>query len=173
MNFYIADLHLGHKNIIRLSNRPFHSVEEMDQTIIDNINKTVKPEDDLYILGDFAFNSGNPVNYLKQIRCKMHLIIGNHDGIMLKNTNARKYFVDVSPYKKISDNGNTVILFHYPIAEWDGYFRGSYHLYGHVHNNFANPWYKYMEQFDNCWNVGADVLDFTPVTLNQLIKKGK
>lgn len=173
MNYYISDLHLGHKNVIYLSKRQFHSIEEMNQTIINNINETVKPEDNLYILGDFAFKSGNPVKYLKQIKCKMHLIIGNHDGNILKNNDARSYFESITSYKKIIDNGKTVVLFHYPIAEWDGYFKGAYHLYGHVHNNFTNPWHKYMEQFDNCWNVGADVLDFIPVTLDQLIKKGK
>lgn len=170
MNFYVADLHLGHKNIMRLSNRPFSSVEEMDKTIIDNINSIVKPDDDLYILGDFSFKSGkNPVEYLKQINGKKHLIIGNHDGIILSNNEARKQFVEITNYKRIDDNGRMVILCHYPIAEWDGYFRGSYHLFGHVHNNFNNPWYKYMSSLNNCYNVGVDVTDFKPVTLDQLI----
>lgn len=171
MNYYMADLHLGHKNIMRLSNRPFSSVEEMDKTIIDNINSIIKPEDDLYILGDFSFKSGkNPVEYLKQINCKKHLIIGNHDGIILSNNEARKQFVEITNYKRIDDNGRMVILCHYPIAEWDGYFRGSYHLFGHVHNNFTNPWYKYMSSLENCFNVGVDVTNFKPVTLDQLIK---
>ena len=78
MNYYIADLHLGHKNIIRLSNRPFHSVEEMDQTIINNINKTIKPEDDLYILGDFAFKS-NGWEMAKRLNGNITLLKGNLD----------------------------------------------------------------------------------------------
>ena len=39
--FYIADLHLGHSNIIRLSKRPFNNVAEMDNALIDNWNKVV------------------------------------------------------------------------------------------------------------------------------------
>ena len=79
-------------------------------------------------------------------------------------------FVDIKHYDKINDNGRQVVLCHYPIAEWDGYFKGVYHLYGHVHNNFANPWYKIMGSLKNCYNVGVDVCDYKPVTLDELIK---
>ena len=53
--FFIADCHFGHKNIIKYCDRPYSSVEEMDETILNNINKTVFPSDTLYILGDFTF----------------------------------------------------------------------------------------------------------------------
>ena len=53
MNYYIADLHLGHNNIRRMSNRPFTTIEEMDKTIIRNWNSRVSDNDDVYILGDF------------------------------------------------------------------------------------------------------------------------
>jgi calcineurin-like phosphoesterase family protein len=52
--FFIADTHLGHKNIIKYCNRPFRLVAHMDDTIIDNINEVVKSNDILYHLGDFA-----------------------------------------------------------------------------------------------------------------------
>ena len=54
---YTADLHLGHGNIIRLCNRPFYTVDEMNRTIIENWNSCVKPEDDIYIIGDFSYKS--------------------------------------------------------------------------------------------------------------------
>ncbi len=54
MNFYISDLHLGHYNVIKMCNRPFSSVEEMDETLINNWNAAVHDEDDVYILGDFS-----------------------------------------------------------------------------------------------------------------------
>ena len=41
MNFYIADMHFGHKNIIRYDNRPFGSVEEMDKALIQLWNETI------------------------------------------------------------------------------------------------------------------------------------
>ena len=54
--WFTADLHLGHRAILRLANRPFSSIDQHDETIIENINKLVKSGDDLYILGDISFN---------------------------------------------------------------------------------------------------------------------
>ena len=172
MNYYTADLHLGHVNILQLSNRPFRTIEEMNETIINNINAKVKNNDDLYILGDFSYKCKNPVDYLSKINGKKHLIIGNHDGKLLENKVAMKMFIEATPYLKINDNSRQVILCHYPIAEWDGFFRErTYHLFGHVHNNFNNPWYEFMSKQHNCWNVGVDVTNFQPVTLDELIKQ--
>ncbi len=170
MIYYIADMHLGHENIIRLSNRPFKSVEEMDKTLIKNFNEVVTDEDDVYFIGDVSFKAGDPVKYLKQLNGKKHLIIGNHDGSILKNPAARKMFVSIDNYKEIMDEGRKVILFHYPIAEWNGYFRNTYHIYGHTHNNTTNPSYEYMKSLNNCFNVGVDNTNFYPKTLSQLIK---
>lgn len=50
-NFYIADMHLGHANIIGFDHRPFADVEEMDRTLIDNWNAAVEEKDNIYILG--------------------------------------------------------------------------------------------------------------------------
>ena len=36
MNFYIGDMHLGHKSVITFDGRPFADTEEMDRTLIDN-----------------------------------------------------------------------------------------------------------------------------------------
>ena len=52
--WFTADFHLGHKNIIRYCNRPFQTVEEMNQEILERLNSRVKPTDILYFLGDFC-----------------------------------------------------------------------------------------------------------------------
>ena len=79
--FFTADTHLGHTNIIKYCNRPFKSTSEMDATIINNINEVVKSDDILYHLGDFSLgNPGYIINYLERINCKkIRLILGNHD----------------------------------------------------------------------------------------------
>ena len=80
MIYFTIDMHLGHENIIRLCNRPFSNVEEMDQALIDNWNRRVQPQDTIYILGDLMFrNKKPPEEYLRQLNGKKHLIIGNHD----------------------------------------------------------------------------------------------
>ena len=171
---YTADLHLGHGNIIRLCNRPFYTVDEMNRTIIENWNSCVKPEDDIYIIGDFSYKSKeNGVGLLQKLNGSKHLIIGNHDKHNLKDPNFRKCFVEIKDMLDIMDNGRRVIMCHYPMIEWDGYFRGSYLVYGHIHNNVSNYAYKCMKELDNALNAGIDINQFMPVTLNELIINNK
>lgn len=170
MNYYISDLHLGHYGIMKHSNRPFSSVEEMDETIINNWNSVVKDEDDVYIGGDFCYKSGkNPIEYLKRLKGRKHLCVGNHDNKLLKDSNFRKYFVEIKPMMTIRDGNKTIVLCHYPMVEWDGFFRGYLHLYGHIHNNI-NDTYKIISNIPNAYNMGIDILGFYPRTLNETIR---
>ena len=73
MNYFTSDLHLGHRNIIRLCNRPFATIEEMDETLIRNWNAKVTNGDTVYILGDLLFRNEKPAEeYLKQLKGKKH-----------------------------------------------------------------------------------------------------
>ena len=171
MKYYISDLHFGHENIIRLCNRPFSSVREMDKALIDNWNSVVKPNDEVYILGDIVFRSANnPIDYFKQLNGKKYLITGNHDN---PKPEWYSYFEKIKPDYFVVDNGRKIKMYHYPVVEWDGYFRGTISLYGHTHNNTTNPAYKIMRDIPNAYNVGADILGFTPRTLDQVIECNK
>lgn len=176
MNFYIADTHLGHGNIIRHSRRDLnygvHTVEEMDALIIKNWNEAVGDDDDVYIVGDFIYKSDDPLGYIKQLKGHKHLIKGNHDRY-IKNRAMWKYFDSIDDIKMIQDGTTQLVLFHYPMAEWPGYYRNSVLLYGHIHNN-ENEACKIMAGLKNCYNVGADIpfMGLTPRTLNHIIKNG-
>lgn len=171
MNYYIADTHFGHDNIRRLSNRPFNSVEEMDKTIIDNWNNKVADNDDVYILGDFSYKSEDPLNYLKKLNGRKHLIIGNHDTKVLKNPACKKYFVEITDLKMLEDSGTPIVLCHYPLVEWNGYYRNVLHFYGHVHNTYHNETTRYARDMKNAYNVGIDVIGFAPCTLKEIINR--
>ena len=173
MNFYIADTHFGHENIIRLSNRPFKNIDEMDKTIIDNWNSKVKESDNVYILGDFVFkNKMSFEYYLKQLKGKKHLIIGNHDLKLLNNNGFKKYFESINDVLTVRDGNQAIVLCHYPMIEWNGYYRGWKHFYGHIHNN-KNEAYEVMKDKENAFNVGADILNFYPCTLEEILKTKK
>lgn len=80
MILFTADLHLGHTGIISLTNRPFSSVQEMDEVLLRNWNEKVHKNDTVYILGDLFFRNTVPASdYLEEMRGTKHLIIGNHD----------------------------------------------------------------------------------------------
>lgn len=92
MNYYIADLHFGHKNVISLDGLPFASVDDMDSAIIERWNEKVQDTEDVYILGDFCHMSERPEQwYLRQLKGKKHLIIGNHDRSLLRNKEAMAF----------------------------------------------------------------------------------
>lgn len=168
-NYYIADMHLGHANIIKHSRRPFANVDEMNKVLIDNWNHTVRDDDNVYILGDLFFSKGiDPLSALKQLKGKKYLIKGNHDR-ELCNT-YRNYFYGIYDILEVKDNGKKIILCHYPMTEWNGFFRGALHFYGHIHNNAENAAYKIMKNVPNAYNVGADLIGYTPRTADWIIK---
>ena len=128
-NFYISDLHFGHANVIKFDNRPFENLEEMHNTIITNWNNTVTNEDTVYILGDFCWgvDSAWP-QYLEQLKGKKVLVQGNHD-IKNPSKQIKKYFLDIKPYKEITDEGRRVIMCHYPMPMYRGaYNKDIYNL---------------------------------------------
>lgn len=170
MNYYLSDLHFGHENIIKLCNRPFSNVDEMNNYMLDKINEICKKEDTLYILGDVASSSGYLVPLLKQINCQLVLIVGNHDIHQLKYNSFRKCFKEICYYKTVIDGDYHIFLSHYPVVEWDGFYRGNYLFYGHVHNATTGG-ASIMQMFPQAVNVSVDVQEFLPHTAEELIRK--
>lgn len=151
--FFTSDLHFSHKNIARFCPqfRPAtQSPDELDEYMIACWNETVSPEDTVYNLGDvsFAHDLKKTEAVLRRLNGRHHLICGNHDDLVYRH---KKRFLDtakddghpllssVRSYLKLKlpEIGNTLILFHYPIDEWDGCHKGWYHLYGHLHDRMA------------------------------------
>ena len=128
MNFYIADLHFGHKNVINFDRRPFADVDEMDQKLIEYWNARVSNQDDVYIVGDLCCRNEKPEEwYLSRLKGRKHLIIGNHDGKLLKNDTAMGYIQTKDKMMHVKDGKNHICVCHYPILEWNGYYKGHWH----------------------------------------------
>lgn len=171
MFYYTADLHFGHENVIGFDGRPFADVENMDETLIYLWNQRVRNEDHVYIVGDFAYrNEKSEEWYLKQLNGHKHLIIGNHDGKLLKNSCAMSYFESVDKMMHVSDNGTQICLCHFPLAEWNGYYKGHTHIYGHIHNKKEAVW-EFMQTRKNAYNAGCMLHGYAPVRLDELKKE--
>lgn len=174
MDYFTSDLHLGHKNIIKLCNRPFESVEEMDSVLIDNFNKRVKKNDNVYIIGDLIWEGAFAENYLSKLNGKKFLIIGNHDAKWLKKGDYKSYFELITPYLEINSNGHIITLCHYPMLEWknsrkNGSTKLGYLIYGHVHSNIREL-YGQLYCFNNALNAGVDINNYIPVTFQELLE---
>lgn len=194
-NYYISDLHLFCKNVLRngfFKERPFDTLEEMHETIKNNWNSVVTNGDHVFILGDNSkrgFND-NLVAFLSQLKGNLHLIKGNHDDTT--DLRMKKLFTEICDYKEISDSFDgksyKLVLSHYPIYAWNGQNRGTTLLYGHCHDNFDHELFqkairelneaykerdgdKYVEF--KAFNVGCMLWDYIPVTFKQILEKQK
>lgn len=176
--FYIADWHYGHENIIAFDNRPFKSLKEMNQTLVDRWNKAVSPGDLVYVLGDmFWCPMQQSIPILGSLNGQKILIKGNHDRC--NDGRFQKMFAKVTDYLEVDDNGRKVVLCHYPIPCFKNHFYGWYHLYGHVHNSFENHMmehdkYLMKELYGHecrMFNVGTIMpwMDYTPKTLDEIL----
>ncbi len=173
MNLYIGDLHFGHKNVIMYDQRPFASVEEMDAVLIELWNSRVRKDDHVYILGDLCYKNKRPEEwYLKQLYGHKHLIMGNHDKHLLRNENAMKYLESVDQLLFLNDGGKQIQLCHYPLAEWNHFHRGSYLIYGHIHNR-TDGTFQYMKTLNRALNAGCMINNFTPASLKELIQNNQ
>lgn len=170
MNYYIADTHFGHENVIKFSKRPFGDVEEMDKFIMDAWNEVVGKDDDIYILGDLVYRSNKSYSYyLSKLSGKKHLIVGNHDRAMLKDKEAMSYFESVDDLTMIHDDGIKIVLCHYPLLEWSGFYRNSYHIHGHIHN-IHNEAFATLRNMERALNAGAEIINYTPCSFKELMK---
>jgi len=159
--YFTADLHLGHENIIDLCSRPFEKVAEMDRALAAQWNAVVRPEDTIYVLGDFAYRSRRSVDsYLAELNGTKHLIIGNHDDA---NTLKAKGWASVQPYLEIAGAGRKIVLCHYPMRAWHGSYRDSWMLHGHCHGRMA--------AIRQSCDVGVDAWHYTPVGYPQLMAR--
>lgn len=177
-----ADHHFGHANIIRFCGRPFESVREMDQAMIDRWNAVVGPEDVVYHLGDFTLTD-NLKPWIHALTFKtLHVVPGGHDWRWMKGfcPDAFDYRVEVLPplmtleFPSIGKHPRVVVLCHYPMLSWDRSHYGSLHLHGHSHGTIPDdlsgdtqlpPGKKRGRRVD----VGVDRWDFSPVPLGSLL----
>ncbi len=168
-NWYTADTHFGHENIIKFCDRPFRSANHMDAVLMQNLWTMVGPKDALWIVGDFAFGQkAKDREWLTSLFFKLpgaekHLIVGNHD---LEPTLALPWD-SISHMAEVKDGPDSQMhtLCHYPMITWNRARRGALQIFGHVHKNWKGS--------NNSVNAGVDVWDYMPVRFEDLARRAK
>jgi len=169
MILYTGDLHFGHGNVIKFDNRPYADREEMDNEIIRLWNSRVSPEDHVYILGDFCYRSDKaPQYYLKKLKGHKHLVVGNHDKELLQNETAISLFDSIEQIMIIMDGEKRICLCHYPMAEWYGYHRDTWHIHGHIHGRRGES-YEFLRGKERALNAGCMINNYMPVPFDELL----
>lgn len=195
MNYYIADCHFGHKNILLFDNRPFGDLHQMEEVMVMLWNATVRKGDTVYILGDFCWGKADEwLQIIRQLNGTKVLIEGNHD-LSSYPAELKNQFADITPFKEIVDNGKDnsgrkVLLSHYPMPFYKRAHNEKYYmLCGHVHNTAENQILeRLIQEFRsnnssfssahamNCgqiYNVGCMMpwMEYTPRTLDEIITR--
>ncbi|MBI1304469.1 MAG: hypothetical protein GC172_11890 [Phycisphaera sp.] len=159
--FVTADTHFRHAEALETFARPFGTVDEMDAALVARINETVGVKDILVHLGDFMVKGGgrgweeDDLRRAERLRDAIHcrrivLVRGNHDPNGEKRFDAMFESVDdIVSGRGIAGVDERIVMFHYPIDQWQGRPNGGFHLHGHVHGFGAHL----ARRFD----VGVDV----------------
>lgn len=173
--WFASDYHFSHANVIRFDKRPFTCVEEMDEALIDGWNANVGDKDIVFYLGDFSFDRdfGRTQAIAKQLKGKIHYILGNHDDEKI----IRKLgvFETVSDYINLSvkdlDNPRKyqdIMMMHYAILSWDKAHHGAFHLHGHSHGSLMKDpnydWYYKKKVLD----VGCCNINYIPISYQEV-----
>jgi calcineurin-like phosphoesterase family protein len=146
--FAIGCTHFGHANIIKLSGRPFASVNDMDAAMIARWNSTVSNGDTVYHLGDFAFK--DHAAYLGALNGTIIKLQGNHDP-----DGWGEGIVELTALHR------HMVFCHYPIEEWNRWYRGSIHAHAHTHK-------PQLVSGKRRFNLSAEAVDYTPIDLLEL-----
>lgn len=166
--WFVSDSHFSHNNILKFCKRPYDNVDDMNVDMVKKWNKKVQPDDTVYHLGDFSFKDGD--KFFHQLNGHKHLIIGNHDGDKVRNLpwESQEIYSELE-IKNPAEAGRkyTFVLFHYPIQEWNSFYKDAIHLHGHVHGK------KMLPELKKRVDVAVDCFNFAPVSFEQILELTK
>ena len=153
MYFFTADEHYDHENIIKYTNRPFNSKEEMNAEMIKRNNEVVCSNDTVVHAGDFTLrNRVFASSIIKQLNGNHIFLKGSHD-YWLKDKRASSIWE-----KKIEDK--YIVVCHYAMRTWPRAHYGSWQLYGHSHGT--------LDFLKNQYDIGVDHNNFYPVSFDKI-----
>ena len=172
--WFTADTHFGHTNVIQYCKRPFLSVTDMDEALVENWNRAVNADDTVYHLGDFTLAGKNAASvYFQRLNGKICVVPGGHDNKWLGKdeyfTKSGHPVIILPPLYTLKtslpevEHPQLIVLCHYAMRVWDRSHYGSWHLYGHSHGN--------LPPVENSLDVGVDCWDYRPISLTTVYHK--
>jgi calcineurin-like phosphoesterase family protein len=131
--FFTADTHFSHGMLV--GRRGFDTHEEMDEDIIRRWNEVVRPNDDVWHLGDVTLarseHRQRVLQSLGRLNGRKRLLIGNHDPQWV--IRADVWYDPPKHYNYLRQHGLRINLMHYPMGTWNKRRAGAWMLHGHCH----------------------------------------
>lgn len=165
MIFFTSDEHYWDPNIIRNARRPFGTVPEMNEELVQRNNSVVKKGDIVYHLGDgfIRCTVEEALKIYRRLNGQHFWIEGNHKDVDKKLASHFGWYKTM--YCLNMKDHPRIVLCHYAMRTWSASHKGSWQLYGHSHGKLPED--PRLLSFD----VGVDVWNFTPVSLGQVVEK--
>ena len=148
MKWFTADPHVDHENIIRYCKRPWENAAAMRAGLLENFLSVMGKNDELFILGDVAFEPDEARKWIEQLPGQKNMVWGNHDP---KKESSRAKLKDLFVRSgdiletKIGPDSLLVVMCHYPIIRWNKGHFGSIMLHGHLHGDFKVPGIRLLD----------------------------
>lgn len=160
--YIISDTHLSHSSIREYCNRPFDTVEEMDERMMTDWNNIVDEDDAVIHLGDVTYGSSTQStgHYLRQLNGNILLVRGNHDNDVPQNP--RGY--NVVNTATINHGRFTFYLAHHPEADTK-----FWQLSGHIHDNNIRD-HPFINWENKVVNLSVELINYAPLALDELIR---
>jgi calcineurin-like phosphoesterase family protein len=162
MIYFTSDTHFGDSRVLRIDRRPFATMIEHDQALIETWNAIISAQDEVWHLGDVmsSRSSVDADRLLDRLNGRKHLVIGNNDPDAVT---AATGWASVQHYAELDVDGQRLVLCHYAFRTWNRMGKKSINLHGHSHGRLK----PMPRQFD----VGVDARGQRPVTLNELLAR--
>lgn len=160
--WFTSDLHFGHSNILKYcaNTRPWSTTDEMDEALVNDWNKCVGDNDTVYFVGDMSFHKTSRTGeILEALKGNIVLIEGNHDKNLVKYI---KRFKSVHQILDTKIEGQSVVMCHFPLLQWNKMHHGAYHLYGHVHGELLHE--MRGKSMDVGWDANNKLVSWEDVT---------
>jgi calcineurin-like phosphoesterase family protein len=145
----------------------------MNQCLIDNWNRVVGKDDEIYCLGDFGWqlSPDDLKSIMSQLNGKKYLISGNHDKQKMHIKS--QMWEEVDYYKHLKIDKKRVILCHYPIFDFDSAYHKSIHLFGHIHDQPCFDEIKKIHTSKGFYSycVCVDFNNYTPISFEDILQK--
>ena len=170
MIYFTADTHFWHQSAAKRFRKSFESVEHMNEVLIENWNKKVKPGDLVYHLGDVSFaGKERTVETLSRLNGRKVLVMGNHDTKFYMGLKQADHFERIERLMEVRlhdaeapDGLQRIVLCHFPMLTWNRAHHGAWHLHGHCHGSLDG-------KFDGKrLDVGVDCHDLAPVSYEEV-----